>query len=361
MFEFPTTRPTRSGVVRSTTDSGALPKTVEIPTISRSGEFIRTSIAKQSSGSAFPPLHAASVSIHTRDGRSTCGPPRTSGNGRSSGSPVRQFRTGPMHVSGSRAAATSNSETPTRANALRFGSIAASDIQTSPERPTIRTRRTRRNPSGPAKEVRDDHLEGSTAVRRLHPPAHAGLVVAIGIAEPLFQVRLLARHNAVADHYCERQSEDQDPRAAYDYADAAVDEKHAEIDGIATPTVNSSRHQRTGGLGPLNGGRCAGEVANAGGKDRDTSEDHGAGDDGADPVERPDSRNRERQRQRVIQHEAEQKSGEKKERRSSDDAWSSGAVHWLPSRVHCHVRSHRCWGCEARSHPERQLGCHPKN
>src|SRR5262249_54534682 len=128
--------------------------------------------------------------------------------------------------------------TPTRANALRFGSIAASDIQTSPERPTIRTRRTRRNPSGPAKEVRDDHLEGSTAVRRLHPPAHAGLVVAIGIAEPLFQVRLLARHNAVADHYCERQSEDQDPRAAYDYADAAVDEKHAEIDGIATPTVN---------------------------------------------------------------------------------------------------------------------------
>jgi len=112
MFEFPTTRPTRSRVVRSTTDSGALPKTVEIPTISRSREFIRTSIAKQSSGSAFPPLHAASVSIHTRDGRSTCGPPRTSGNGRSSGSPVRQFRTGPMHVSGSRAAATSNSETP---------------------------------------------------------------------------------------------------------------------------------------------------------------------------------------------------------------------------------------------------------
>src|SRR5262249_6580872 len=107
--------------------------------------------------------------------------------------------------------------------------------------------------------------------------------------------------------------------------------------------------------------RRAGEVANASGKDRNTGENHGAGDDGANPVERPDSRNRERQRQRVIQHEAEQKSGEKKERRSSDDAWGSGAVHWVPSRVHCHVGSRRWWGFEARSHPERQLRGHPKN
>ena len=38
--------------------------------------------------------------------------------------------------------------------------IAASNIQTRAERPTTRARRTRRNPSGPAKEVRDDHLEG---------------------------------------------------------------------------------------------------------------------------------------------------------------------------------------------------------
>ena len=113
-------RPTKARVVRSTTDSGALPKTVEIPTISMSGEYMRVRIAKQSSGSAWRPLHAASVSIQTRDGRSTCGPPCTSRRGRSSDSPVRQFRTETVHGSASRAAAKSNRETDTR-DALRSG------------------------------------------------------------------------------------------------------------------------------------------------------------------------------------------------------------------------------------------------
>ena len=121
--EFPATRPTSSRVVRSTTDSGALPKKVEISTTSTSVECMRMSIAKQSSGSALPPLHAASVSIHTRVGRSTCGPLRTSGKGRPSDSPVRQFRMGRVYVSGSRVAAKSNRDPPTRTNALRCGSM----------------------------------------------------------------------------------------------------------------------------------------------------------------------------------------------------------------------------------------------
>src|SRR5262249_7055761 len=56
-------------------------------------------------------------------------------------------------------------------------------------------------------------LPDSALVRRLQPRAHAGLVAAIGIADPPFQVRLLARHDSVAGRYRERQREDQDPRA----------------------------------------------------------------------------------------------------------------------------------------------------
>src|ERR671919_2516083 len=82
----------------------------------------------------------------------------------------------------------------------------------------------------------------------LQPAAHAGLVVPIGVAEPPFQIRLLARDDAVADRDCQRQREDQGPRAFCGYADAAVEEKHAEIDGIAGPAVNAGRHQRARGL-----------------------------------------------------------------------------------------------------------------
>src|SRR5262245_29247800 len=87
----------------------------------------------------------------------------------------------------------------------------------------------------------------------LEPAAHAGLVVPIGVAEPPFQVRFLARDDAVADRDCQRQREDQGPRASCGYTDAAVDEKHAEIDGIADPAVNAGRHQRAGG--PVRGYR----------------------------------------------------------------------------------------------------------
>src|SRR3990170_4461513 len=58
----------------------------------------------------------------------------------------------------------------------------------------------------------------ASAVLRLQPAAHAGLVVPIGVAEPPFQVCLLARHDAVADGHCQRQREDQDPWAWCGYA-----------------------------------------------------------------------------------------------------------------------------------------------
>ena len=73
----------------------------------------------------------------------------------------------------------------------------------------------------------------------------------------------------------------------------------------------------------MNRRRRAGKVANACGKDRNAGEDQGAGDDGVDPVERPGSHNRERQGEQVIQDEAEEKSGEKKEGRPHRDARGS--------------------------------------
>ena len=116
------------------------------------------------------------------------------------------------------------------------------------------------------------------------------------------------------------------------------------------PVVTSARV----GLVPLNRRRRAGEVANARGKDRNTDEDQDAGDDGADPVGQAGPRNRERQGQQVIQDEAEQKSGEKEERRSRNDARGSGVVHLLLSRVHTHVCSCGCW--RLRIHPNDNQG-----
>src|SRR5262245_49297722 len=97
---------------------------------------------------------------------------------------------------------------------------------------------------------------GSALGATLQPAAHAGLVVAIGVAEAPLQVRLLARDDAPADRDYQRQRQDQDPRALCGYADAAVDEKHAEIDGIAAPAVNAGRHQRARGLDREERGAC---------------------------------------------------------------------------------------------------------
>src|SRR4029453_18320914 len=96
-----------------------------------------------------------------------------------------------------------------------------------------------------ASECAGPLLPGSALGPTLQPAAHAGLVVAIGVAEAPLQVGLLARDDAQADRDGQRQRQDQDPRALCGYADAAVEEKHAEIDGIAGPAVNAGRHQRT--------------------------------------------------------------------------------------------------------------------
>src|SRR5215472_13799659 len=88
----------------------------------------------------------------------------------------------------------------------------------------------------------------SAHVQPLQPATRADLVVSIGIAKLPFQVSLLTRDDLVAHRDRNTQREDHDPRASCGYADAAVEEKHAEIDGIAGPAVNAGRHQRAGGF-----------------------------------------------------------------------------------------------------------------
>src|SRR4029453_10780724 len=108
---------------------------------------------------------------------------------------------------------------------------------------------------------------------QLQPAAHSGLVVPIGIAEAPFQIRLLAPDHAVADREGQGQRQDQGPRASRGCADAPVDEKQAEIDGIAGPAVDAVCYQHTRGLDCGYWRRCPGEVANAHGCQRQTDED----------------------------------------------------------------------------------------
>jgi len=122
------------------------------------------------------------------------------------------------------------------------------------------------------------------------------------------------------------------PRPRPSLSIAAVDEKHAEVDGIAAPAANSGRHQRPGGLVRRNWRRRAGEVANARGKDRKTDEDQGAGNS---PVDQVACRNGERPGQQAIRGEAQQKSGENKKRRPRSDARGSGTVHVRNSLICC--------------------------
>src|SRR5262245_6222131 len=150
--------------------------------------------------------------------------------------------------------------------------------------------------------------ETSAFIQWLQPAAHAALVIAIGVAEPPFQVRLLARYDAAADRNGQRQCQDQGPRAARGHGDAGVHEKQTQVDGIAAPAVNPGRDQRAGGLVRGHWRRRPREVANTCGCERKTDEDEGAGDR---PAERVASRNGEGDRQPAIRSEAEQKSGEK--------------------------------------------------
>ena len=76
-------------------------------------------------------------------------------------------------------------------------------------------------------------LPASTLVPALEPAAHARLVVPVGVAKARFQIRLLARNDAVADHGGQRQRKNEDPRTAHDDSDADVHEKKTQIDRIA--------------------------------------------------------------------------------------------------------------------------------
>src|ERR1700730_4560942 len=84
--------------------------------------------------------------------------------------------------------------------------------------------------------------------QRLKPPADTRHVVTVGVAEASLEICLLARHDAVADHDCQRKIEGQDPRALCRDAEAAEHKKKAEIDGIAGPTVNAGGHEHAGRL-----------------------------------------------------------------------------------------------------------------
>src|SRR5262245_4615864 len=119
----------------------------------------------------------------------------------------------------------------------------------------------------------------SAVVRWLQPATRAGLVVPIDVAKTAFQVRLLARYDAVKDSDCQRQRDQQDPRALRGHADAALEEKHAEIDGIAGPAVNACRYQHARGLDRLYRCPCLREVANARACKRQTDKNQRATDD----------------------------------------------------------------------------------
>jgi hypothetical protein len=120
------------------------------------------------------------------------------------------------------------------------------------------------------------------------------------------------------------------------YADAAIREKKAEIDGIARPAVNAGCHEHTGGLVRGQRRRSTREVADSRGKKHKTDEDQGPGDNSGNPV---DLRNCEWQMQQPIQGETDQNSGGKEKARSPNDACRCGAVSVLPNRIATHACS----------------------
>src|SRR5262245_44574234 len=89
---------------------------------------------------------------------------------------------------------------------------------------------------------------------RLQPAADARLVVAVSDAESLLEIRLLTRHDSVADHDCQRQREYEDPRTRRSGRDTPIDEEHADVNRVAAPAVNTGRDQRADG--PVGGHRC---------------------------------------------------------------------------------------------------------
>src|SRR5688572_1035017 len=106
----------------------------------------------------------------------------------------------------------------------------------------------------------------------LQPAAHTGLVVAICVTEAPLQVRLLTRDDAVTDRQCQGQGEDQRPWASCSDAEAAIDEKHPDVDWIAAPAVNAGCHQLARGLVGGHRRPGAGEVADTRGGEGKTTD-----------------------------------------------------------------------------------------
>jgi hypothetical protein len=73
-------------------------------------------------------------------------------------------------------------------------------------------------------------------------------------SSPKRRSALLARRR-LADRDCQGEREEQGPRASRGYANARVNQKHTEIDGIAGPTVDAGCHARSGGRGRCAAGR----------------------------------------------------------------------------------------------------------
>src|SRR5215475_491742 len=115
---------------------------------------------------------------------------------------------------------------------------------------------------------------GRTLAPTLEPAAYTSLVVPISIAETPFQVGFLARDDAVADGDSEGEREEQGPRASCGNANARVNEKHTEIDGIACPTVDAGCHEHTRGPVRWYWRRRSRKAANARDKHPQSKGDH---------------------------------------------------------------------------------------
>src|SRR5260370_10316385 len=109
--------------------------------------------------------------------------------------------------------------------------------------------------------------------QRLQPAADTRLVVAVGVAKAPLEICLLARDDDVAHGDRQRQREDEDPWAARSYADAGIEEEHADVDRIAAPAVNAGRDQRAHTLTRSHRRCSVRQVANSIGEHRDPDHD----------------------------------------------------------------------------------------
>lgn len=122
-----------------------------------------------------------------------------------------------------------------------------------------------------------------------------------------------------------------DPRAARSYADAGIDERHADVDRIAAPAVNAGRDQCAHWLIPRHRRCRAREVANSSGENRAADQDQA---DARYPLHQSGPRQVERQRQRTIQGKAQEQAGEIEAWRPHYDARGCDITRLSIGKVH---------------------------